>query len=101
MDRKSKARMEYSEMTVARLTRPENGKHVFQVAHGEKTHVVSLDGQTCSCPDHKTRQVKCKHIWRVELETGDPETLETVSQSEHSTTPKKKRDWRPGDFTWF
>jgi transposase len=25
------------------------------------------DGSTCSCPDHETRQVKCKHIYAVEF----------------------------------
>ena len=30
--------------------------------------VVSTDiGWTCSCPDHESRGVKCKHIWAVEI----------------------------------
>lgn len=28
---------------------------------------VNLEAQTCSCPDHETRQVKCKHIYAVEF----------------------------------
>ncbi|MDO8531996.1 MAG: transposase [Dehalococcoidia bacterium] len=28
---------------------------------------VSLEQQKCSCPDHETRQVKCKHIYAVEF----------------------------------
>jgi len=27
-------------------------------------------GWSCSCPDHKHRGVKCKHIWAVQLSIG-------------------------------
>lgn len=30
-------------------------------------YTVNLEAQTCSCPDHETRQVKCKHIYAVEF----------------------------------
>jgi len=33
----------------------------------EKKYVVSLEQQTCSCPDHQETGVKCKHQWAVEF----------------------------------
>lgn len=27
-------------------------------------------GWKCSCPDHKYREMKCKHIWAVEISLG-------------------------------
>lgn len=48
-------------------------------------YVVNTLAQTCSCPDHETRRVKCKHLWAVELsqtvetdEAGATVTTETV-----------------------
>ena len=41
----------------------------------------------CTCPDHETRQIKCKHIWAVEFViqrelTFDQETnTETVTET--------------------
>jgi len=34
-----------------------------------KSYTVDLKGDVpkCSCPDHETRQVKCKHIYAVEF----------------------------------
>ena len=29
-------------------------------------YVVNTDTGTCSCPDHETRAVKCKHLWAIE-----------------------------------
>ncbi|PTD94092.1 ribonuclease H [archaeon SCG-AAA382B04] len=31
-------------------------------------YVVDIDEGTCTCPDHQTRGVKCKHIFKVEME---------------------------------
>lgn len=33
----------------------------------EKKYVVSLEQQTCTCPDHQDTGVKCKHQWAVEI----------------------------------
>jgi SWIM zinc finger len=30
------------------------------------TYVVDVRIGTCTCPDHETRAVKCKHLWAVE-----------------------------------
>jgi transposase len=45
---------------------PSQSGHVG--SHG-KSYLVTPDpsNPTCSCPDHETRQVKCKHIWAVEF----------------------------------
>jgi transposase len=29
-------------------------------------YVVDVDAASCTCPDHETRAVKCKHLWAVE-----------------------------------
>lgn len=31
-----------------------------------RTYVVDPDAGTCTCPDHRERGVKCKHVWAVE-----------------------------------
>ncbi len=31
-------------------------------------YVVDMDERTCTCPDHQNRGVKCKHIFKVEME---------------------------------
>jgi len=37
-----------------------------QSAHGAYRVKLDAHGPDCTCPDHETRSVKCKHIWAVE-----------------------------------
>jgi len=30
---------------------------------GTKDYSVNISSQTCTCPDHEFRHIKCKHIW--------------------------------------
>lgn len=30
-------------------------------------YIVDIDDKTCTCPDYQYRQVKCKHIYKVEM----------------------------------
>jgi transposase len=47
-------------------------------------YVVDVEAATCSCPDHETRAVRCKHLWalsyfRKEVEMPDGTTVVTES----------------------
>jgi len=54
---------------------------------GDYFYVVKPNDQHCNCPDHQTRQVKCKHLFAVEftiqrefVDDGEKQTLtETVT----------------------
>lgn len=54
---------------------------LFMVVSGSgSTYGVHMEDGNCTCPDHVQRQNKCKHIRRVEFETGQetvPAGLET------------------------
>jgi transposase len=48
-------------------------------------YVVDVAERTCSCPDHETRAVKCKHMWAVEF--VQKETVrQTVTNKDGSQT---------------
>jgi transposase len=61
----------------------------YGTARGDNRYVVKPDVSDphCTCPDHETRRVKCKHIWAVEFViqrefTFDQETkTETVTET--------------------
>jgi len=48
----------------------QNGNGIYEVLKTES-------GWMCSCPDHTYRNVKCKHIWAVELSTAIRREVET------------------------
>lgn len=56
--RKEKAKEE--DMNIRRI-----GTSTFKV---KDKYVVDIDEGTCTCPDHQNRGLKCKHIFRVEME---------------------------------
>lgn len=72
----------------------------YSTSSGDQRYVVKLDVSNphCTCPDHETRQVKCKHIWAVEFVIQrefnfDQETnTETVTET---VTVKKtyRQEW--------
>ena len=61
-----------------------DGRWIVPSQRGDGRYSVSLAEQQCSCPDHQTRRVKCKHIFAVEYairrETHDDGT-ETVVEA--------------------
>ena len=71
---------------------PSQSRH--SLAGGDSRYVVKPDVSDphCTCPDHETRRVKCKHIWAIEFViqrefSFDEETkTETVTE----TVPVKK-----------
>ena len=55
----------------------------------------------CTCPDHETRQVKCKHIWAVEFVIQREFTFDQETQTETMTetvTVRKtyRQEWDQG-----
>ena len=62
-----------------------------QAKSGEKYTVIP--GLSCSCPDHETRLVKCKHLWAVESvmerETDDNGVV-TETEAVSLTAVKRK-----------
>src|SRR5579884_3538523 len=47
-------------------------------------YVVDVEAATCSCPDHETRAVRCKHLWAVSYhrqETAMPDGSTVVTES--------------------
>ena len=66
---------------------------------GGGTGYTVVPGLRCSCPDHETRQVKCKHLWAVEYvmerETDDNGVV-TETEAVRLTAVKRKtyaQDW--------
>ena len=64
------------------------------------TYVVNVLAQSCSCPDHETRRVKCKHQWAVEYAQTDdvaPDGSASVTESLTITRKTYAQDARPRD----
>jgi transposase len=59
-------------------------------------YLVNVLAATCSCPDHETRRVKCKHQWAVEfskvVETA-PDGSAVVTETLKVTRKTYKQDW--------
>ena len=58
-----------------------------------------IPGFSCSCPDHETRQVKCKHLWAVEYaieRETDEDGVVTETEAVRVTAVKRTtygQDW--------
>ena len=71
-----------------------------QAKDGERYTVIP--GLRCSCPDHETRQVKCKHLWAVEY-VMERETDENgmVTETEAVRVTKVTRKTYPQNWTAY
>src|SRR5437879_5197428 len=49
------------------MLRPGRGGWHVPSQTGNGSYVVDPDLGSCSCPDHETRQVECKHLFAVRL----------------------------------
>ncbi len=67
-----------------------NGKRYTVVPDADKPH--------CSCPDHETRGVKCKHIHAVEITMTKTEQNEDGSTTITTVSVKAKRTSYPQDW---
>lgn len=59
-------------------------------------YVVNMSARTCSCPDHETRMVKCKHMFAVEFtQTVEVEQdgSTTVTETVKVTRKTYAQDW--------
>ena len=41
------------------------GKWLVPSATSNGGYVVDVEASTCTCPDHETRAVRCKHLWAI------------------------------------
>ena len=69
-----------------------------QSENGEKYTVIP--GTKCSCPDHKVRQVKCKHIWAVEY-VLERETAQDGTVTETVKVTKVTQKTYPQNWTTY
>jgi len=75
-----------------------NGTWLVPSQSGHGKYAVFIDDKpTCTCPDHETRQVKCKHIIAVEYfikreenPDGTTTVTETISVTKRQTY---RQDW--------
>ena len=69
-----------------------------QAKDGDRYTVIP--GLKCSCPDHETRQVKCKHLWAVEyvMERETDENGVVISETEAVRVTKVTRKTYPQDW---
>lgn len=69
--------------------------------HPNRRYQVDLAGPSCTCPDFRQRKIKCKHIWRVEME-GYERPVNGPDSSSIFCAPSDPDKWRPdNDFVWF
>jgi transposase len=65
-------------------------------SHNAGSYLVNVLATSCSCPDHETRRVKCKHQWAVEfVQTFEvqPDGSATVTESVTITRKTYAQDW--------
>lgn len=71
-----------------------------QSQDGEKYTVIP--GLKCSCPDHETRLVKCKHLWAVDYVMERETTQDgTVTETEMVKVTKVTRKTYAQDWTAY
>lgn len=71
-----------------------------QSGHGRYTVSPDPEAPHCTCPDHETRGLKCKHIFAVEFaqkrqehRDGSTTITQTVTVTETVTRPTYPQDW--------
>jgi hypothetical protein len=71
-----------------------------QSGHGRYTVSPDPEAPHCTCPDHETRGLKCKHIFAVEFaiqreehQDGSTTVTQTVTITETLTKPTYLQDW--------
>lgn len=101
--RKERAQRDYHRMQVTAL-----GPFHFDVmtdGNAERRYRVDLIEPSCTCPDFQKRQIKCKHIYRVELEGYEGPIDGPANPSIENLeagAPSDPDRWRPdASFTWF
>jgi predicted nucleic acid-binding Zn finger protein len=71
-----------------------------QSGHGRYMVTPAPEAPHCSCPDHETRGLKCKHIFAVEFamkreehRDGSTTVTKTVTVTETITKPTCPQEW--------
>jgi transposase len=79
-----------------RIKRIEGATWFVPSQTGTGGYVVNTFARTCSCPDHETRMVKCKHMFAVEMsQTVEVEAdgSTTVTETVKVTRKTYAQDW--------
>jgi transposase len=63
-----------------------DGKWVVPSQSGKGKYIVNLTEQNCTCPDHETSGVKCKHIFAVEFTVEREGGIAHVTDGDLMTT---------------
>jgi transposase len=70
------------------------GAWLVPSATGTGAYVVNPEAGFCSCPDHETRAVKCKHQWAVEFVMSETVSETVVEPNGTTTTTETTREVR-------
>ena len=84
------------ELAATRIIKKKKGVWLVPSQSGADKYQVTLDGtEKCTCPDHETRGVKCKHIFaaiftmkREQNADGSTTVTETVVLTKRTTYPQ-------------
>ena len=61
---------------------------------GVGTYAVNVEEQSCTCPDHETTAMKCKHLHAVDVVMRETTTKTTTDASGLTTTTETTREVR-------
>lgn len=73
-----------------------------QSGHGRYTVCLDSNDPYCSCPDHETRGIKCKHIFAVEYAISRERNRDgSVTVTERMTVQKTVQRTYPQNWTAY
>ncbi len=82
---------------LCRLKKTESDWHVPSQSGAEKIYRVSVEKQSCTCPDHQESGFKCKHLYAVEFtikrEMDQDGNLVETKSMKFTEKVTYKRDW--------
>lgn len=77
-----------------RIKKLYEGCWVVPSATGDGTYAVDVEKGSCTCPDHETRAVKCKHVFAVEVVMRETVTETATAESGATVTKETVREVR-------
>lgn len=78
----------------ARIKNVTGALWIIPSASHSGTYVVNTNEQSCSCPDHEDRKVKCKHLWALEFARHQVVEADGTKVVEQSLQITYRQDWR-------
>jgi hypothetical protein len=79
--------------THTKLVRKPNNTWIVPSQSGPKTYTVNADPESprCNCPDFEARQLRCKHIYAVEITLKREYTNDGQTQTVTETVTVKRK----------